>query len=183
MKPPHLPPVKLHWQLLPHNSNPRCIGKAQLHFDITLPVTHLCKRTATEAYSLPLSRSELSKPVADEPLQEMTIECEYLPKWYIRIRRPTGISCCDVFEEIFRTYHHVLSDDECSELEGYPRDHRSRVKAAFKARCAESPSLFDYEESQGYRRVDLLKGRTIFLGLTQPKPSSNWFLKLGYPQH
>lgn len=176
MKPPHLPPVNLHWQLLPYNPTMKEIGKLQLRFDITVPVSHM--RYITSTYPKPLRNADLDKPAADEHLDEMTIECERLPQWLICIRRRNGIKCRDVFEAIFRTYNAVLLDEECRAI---PEKHLAQVKAAFKTRCIESPGLIEYEESMGLRRVDLLKGKTLFLGLTRPTPDSNWVLKLGSP--
>jgi len=173
MKPPHLPPVNLHWQLLPYRKE---IGKPQLRFDITLPITHLC--FTTTSYPRPLRKADLDKPAADEQLEEMTIECERLPSWFIRVKPKNGICCRDVFEAIFRTYNEVLTEAERSAI---PEEQLSRIEAAFKARCAGSPGLIEYEERMGFRRVDLLKGKTLFLGLIRPTPDSNWVLKLGKP--
>jgi len=173
MKPPHLPPVNLHWQLLPHMKN---IGKPQLRFDITLPITHICFTTST--YPRPLRKTDLDKAAADEPLEEMIIQCEHLPAWFISIKRRNGICCRDVFEAIFKTYNEVLTEVERRAI---PEEQLSRVKAAFKTRCAESPSLYEYEERMGFRRVDLLKGKNIFLGLIRPRSDSNWILKVGRP--
>jgi len=135
---------------------------------------------ATTPYTTKLRNSDLDKLVADEPLEEMTIECEKLPKGAIRIRRSRPITCRDVFEEIYQAYSQVLSDAECRRELPSPRSEEFlRVNATFKARCLESPALDGWEERQKLRRVDLLQGKTKFLGLTQPKPSSNWVLQLG----
>lgn len=173
MKPPHLPPVNLHWQLLPYM---KIFGKPQLRFDITLPITHICFATST--YPRPLRKADLDKPAADEPLEEMVIECEQLPSWFICIKRRNGMCCRDVFEAIYRTYNEVLTEVERRAI---PDEQLPRVKAAFKARCAESPGLYEYEERMGFRRVDLFKEKTLFLGLIRPKPDSNWVLKVGRP--
>ena len=173
MKPPHLPPVNLHWQMLPYMKQ---FGKPQLRFDITLPVTHVC--FTTSSYPQPLRKADLDKPAAPELLEEMTIECENLPSWFICIKSSNGIRCRDDFEAIFRTYNEVLTEAEYHTI---PEDQFSRIKAAFKTRCAESPGLIEYEERMGFRRVDLLKGKTLFLGLVRPTSDSNWVLKLGKP--
>lgn len=179
MKPPHLPLVNLHWQLLPHNPHRR---KPAVHFDITVPITNI---KFVAAYRTPLSNFDLDKLVADEPLEEMMIECEGLPKGYVRISRPASrpITCRDVYEEIFQAYNRVLSDAERRrEFRAMHPERLQGISDAFKSRCASSQGLRGYEEGQGYRWVDLLQGRTMFLGLTQPKPTANWILQLGYPQ-
>jgi hypothetical protein len=175
MKPPHLPPVNLHWQLLPYHSSLGAIGKPQLLFDIAVPLTQM--RFATPPYPRPLRNTDLDKPAADdEELDEMTIECESLPEKFIQVRRPQGVRCRDVFEKIYWAYNRVLSEHEREKIR--PKE-LVRVREAFKARCASSPGLTKYEEHQGLRCVDKLLGRTFFLGLTRPTSSSNWVLHLG----
>jgi len=175
MKPPHLPPVNLHWQLLPYHSSLRVIGKPRLLFDIAVPTTQI--RFATEPYARPLRSHDLDKPAADdEELDEMTIECECLPEKLIYVRRARGIRCRDVFDKIYWAYNRVLDEKERGRIR--PRD-MVRVREAFKARCAESPGLIEYEKYQGLRCVDKLQGKTFFLGLTRPTSHSNWVLHLG----
>jgi len=175
MKPPHLPPVNLHWQLLPYHSSLRVIGKPRLLFDIAVPITQM--RFAAEPFPRPLRNTDLDKPAADdEELDEMNIECEYVPERLIQVRRSRGIRCRDVFEKIYCAYNRVLSEMEREKIR--PKD-MVRVKEAFKNRCAESLGLTKYEEHQGLRCVDKLQGRTFFLGLTRPSSNSNWVLHLG----
>jgi len=172
MKPPHLPPVNLHWQLLPYVSLNK---RRQLLFDITVPITEI--RFAATPYPLPLRNSDLDKPAADdEQLDEMTIECECLPERFIQVKRTKGIRCRDVFDKIYWAYNRVLSDLERDKIR--PTE-LARVKQAFKTRCAKSPGLTKYEEYQGLRCVDRLQGKTFFLGLSRLSPSSNWVLHLG----
>jgi hypothetical protein len=172
MKPPHLPPVNLHWQLLPYYSS---IGKSKLLFDITAPISQM--RFAAVPFPRPLRNTDLDKPAADdEQLEEMTIECEGLPERFIQVRRTKGIRCRDVFDKIYSAYNRVLSDIEREKI---PPKDLARVREAFKTRCAGSPGLAKYEERQGLRCVDKLQGKTFFLGLTRPSSSSNWVLHLG----
>jgi hypothetical protein len=172
MKPPHLPPVNLHWQLLPYHPS---IGKSQVLFDITAPISEM--RFAAAPFPRPLRNTDLDKPAADdEQLDEMTIECESLPERFIQVRRTRGIRCRDVFDKIYSAYNRVLSDIEREKIR--PKDMVS-VQEAFKTRCEGSPGLSKYEERQGLRCVDRLQGKTFFLGLTRPSPSSNWVLHLG----
>lgn len=172
MKPPHLPPVNLHWQLLPYYPS---IGKPQLLFDITVPITQM--RFAAAPFPRPLRNTDLDKPAADdELLDEMTIECDSLPEKLILVTRTKGIRCRDVFDRIYLAYNRVLSEFEREKIR--PKE-LVRVQEAFKTRCARSPGLTKYEEHQGLRCVDRLQGKTFFLGLTRPSSSSNWVLHLG----
>jgi len=172
MKPPHLLPVNLHWQLLPYQSSKR---RHQLLFDISAPITQM--RFAATPFPLPLQNSDLDKPAADdEQFDEMTIECECLPERFIEVRRTKGIRCRDVFDKIYWAYNRVLSDIEREKIR---RTELAGVREAFKTRCAKSPGLTKYEEYQGLRCVDKLQGKTFFLGLSRPSPSSHWVLHLG----
>lgn len=175
MKPPHLPPVNLHWQLLPYHSSLRVIGKPQLLFDIAVPISQM--RFAATPYPLPLRNTDLDKPATDdEQLDEMTIECECLPERLIQVRRARGIRCRDVFDKIYWEFNRVLNEREREKIR--PKE-LVRVREAFKTRCAGSSGLTKYEEHQGLRCVDKLQGKTFFLGLTRPTSSSNWVLHLG----
>jgi hypothetical protein len=161
--------------LLPYHSSLRVIGKPQLLFDISLPITQM--RFAAAPYPRPLRNADLDKPAADdEQLDEMTIECECLPERLIHVTRARGIRCWDVLDKIYWAYNRILSEHEREKIR--PRE-LVRVQEAFKTRCAGSPGLTKYEEHQGFRCVDKLQGRTFFLGLTRPTPSSNWVLHLG----
>jgi len=172
MKPPHLPPVNLHWQLLPYVSLNR---RHQLLFDISLPTTQI--RFAGKPFPVQLRNSDLDKPAADDKeFDEMTIECEYLPETFIQVKRAKGIRCRDVFEQIYGAYNRVLNEFEREKIR--PAE-LARIREAFKARCAKSPGLTKYEEHQGLRCVDKLQGKTFFWGLSRPSPSSNWVLHLG----
>lgn len=175
MKPPHLPPVNLHWQLLPYHSSLRVIGKPQLLFDIAVPISQM--RFAADPYPRPLRNRDLDKPAADdEQLDEMTIECECLPEKLIHVTRARGIRCRDVFDKVYCAYNRVLDAKERAKIR--PKE-MVRVQEAFKIRCAESPGLTEYEAYQGLRCVDRLQGKTYFLGLTRPSSDSNWVLHLG----
>jgi len=175
MKPPHLPPVNLHWQLLPYHSSLRMIGKPQLLFDIAIPTTQI--RFAAEPFPRPLRNTDFDKPASDdEQLDEMVVECDCLPEKLIHVRRAGGIRCWDVFDKIYWAYNRVLTAYEREKIR--PKE-MLRVQEAFKNRCAGSLGLTKYEEYQGLRCVDKLQGKSFFLGLTRPTSCSNWVLHLG----
>lgn len=134
-----------------------------------------------------LKTSDLEKPASEVPLTEMSIRCSQLPHWDIHVSRssPGGIRCFDVFHAIYETFHFVMSPTEKDHY--IPSDRLARCEAAFQKRCSASPGLRGYELSQGMRRVDLLEGQTIFMGLRRPvesddKPDRYWVLELGLPK-
>ncbi|KAH9949812.1 hypothetical protein B0H21DRAFT_67595 [Amylocystis lapponica] len=178
---PPPPPVTLHWQLLPYD--PRQ-SKKKIFFDVAYEVHFIRDHTTTPPVSL--NRSEMEKPAAAVPLTEMTIRCPQLRHWDVHVTRASGVRCVDVYRAIYETFHHTLSPVE---REWYlPKDAAglARCEENFQKRCRTSPGLSEFERRQGMRRVDLLEGRRVFMGLRRPrdaddKPDSYWVLELGLP--
>ncbi|KAF7980668.1 hypothetical protein HWV62_37091 [Athelia sp. TMB] len=154
--------IQLHWQLLsraPDATNRR------LRFDIAHPVS--CMKYEVSRLDRLAARLE------DGNFAEMTIKGDFLTK-SIRIRRPDGIRCRDVFDAIHDSYSQVLSEREIAKI---PEDDRAEVDAACEARCAKAPGLTAVEKRAGLRRVDLLRGRTVFSGLWEQE-NGTWLLHL-----
>ena len=96
--------------------------------------------------------------------------------------RAQGIRCIDVFQAIVDTLRVHLSPAEQARL--IPRD-RARWDEHWHRRCRAAGGLTEVE-AKTPRRVDLLEGRRIFMGLRRPleedgKPDSYWLLELGLP--
>ncbi|KAF8895558.1 hypothetical protein BD779DRAFT_1609069 [Infundibulicybe gibba] len=109
----------------------------------------------------------------------MTIVCDRLPQWPVVVQRSKGIRCIDVFRAIYDTFHPVLTR---SELERIGDAYIERCQPAFQQRCADSPGLPLYNQQRGMRRVDLLRGRRIFKGLTRStQPGADWILHFDTP--
>lgn len=169
-----MPPVSLHWKLLPYNHQ---ISKARVIFDISQRVEDI--RLLYTYPPRPLTTIERNKPAANPALQDMVIRCDELPEWPIYVSRPAGIRCVDVFEAINDACNLVLTQPE-------KRTHGPRVRECqhfFEERCRSMKS--DAEKAKGMRRVDLLRGKTYFQGMdwTPPEkqyPDGSWMLKLGY---
>lgn len=88
-------------------------------------------------------------------LTEMRIylDREEFKCWPIRVKRKEGVRCLDVYEAIYKTLQHRLTDED--------------VRAF---------GLPDYNMQHGMRRVDLLRGRRFFRGLQQS--GDDWILLL-----
>jgi hypothetical protein len=112
-------------------------------------------------------------------LQEMEITCPVLQTSFIlKIRRPGGIRCIDIFQEIFDAYDHRLRSEERQALASGIDD---RCMVAFQKRCKDTPHLPLVNERQGMRRVDLLRGKRIFNGLKRDPRSQTWILDFHRP--
>lgn len=124
-----------------------------------------------------ISEAELNKLAANGTMTKMLITFERKPfSWEVDVKNSRGIRCRDVFEAIYKAFNEQLTLEE----QRLVRDRRA-VEDAFRLRCKLAPGLPAVERSLGWKRVDVLCHRTIFLGLTQPKSGSDWVLNLGTP--
>jgi len=167
--------ITLHWQLLPYNCQ---ISRKFLRYDISFPP----KDTIRDLTTLrPLPESDYQKLASQPALDEMLIRCENGAKmeaWNIYVYRKGGIRCIDVFQAIHESFSSILDQDEKKKIS---KTKMSSCEKAFKRRCQLSSNLTLWEERQGMKRVDLLEGRTIFLGLALSPARDCWLLQLGYP--
>jgi hypothetical protein len=106
------------------------------------------------------------------------LHCDPLPPWEFVIRRRTPITCRDVFESTWQEYNVQLTDPELAKI---PKAHLSWYRSAFRKRCRNVPVLTALEESYGFKRVDLLAGKTLFRGMTKPHPNGPWVVELQLP--
>ena len=109
----------------------------------------------------------------------MLIRCEVglvSEPWNIYVNRRGGIRIIDVFEKIYESFSIVLNDDEKRKLNPHKMKYYDR---AFRRRCAITPGLTLLEERKGMRRVDLLEGHTVFMGLELSASRDCWLLRLG----
>lgn len=125
----------------------------------------------------PLSEEEFDTPASSHcDLTEMIVVGPApLDQWPIRIQRSQGIRCIDVFQKIYTKLSEPLTEDE---KDAIGRDYIERCTPAFKQRCKDCPGLTRYNEKCGMLRVDLLRGRRIFEGLTRDSKSATWVLQI-----
>lgn len=165
----------LHWQLLPYNCQ---MSRKFLRFDISHPPKNTIRDLLT---GRSWSESDYLKLASQPALDEMLIRCENGPRmepWNIYVHRRGGIRCIDVFQAIHSSFSTPLEDDEKRKMS---RTRLSGCDKAFRRRCDSAAGLALFEERQGMKRVDLLEGRTIFLGLALSPARDCWLLQLGYP--
>ncbi|EPQ54641.1 hypothetical protein GLOTRDRAFT_139179 [Gloeophyllum trabeum ATCC 11539] len=166
--------INLHWLLLPYDCRR---SRGHLEFDITQRIDRI-RLWPPRGSPRPLTVEELNKPVADRTLTKMDIACNHLP-WCVRIRREEGIRIVDVLDGIQKTYYRTLTD---ADRERIPPQRLPACHRAFKHRCRTALALPEVVEREGMRRVDMLEGKTMFLGLICPPPDqsqSQWILHMG----
>lgn len=112
----------------------------------------------------PLAHEEYSLHVSPHCfMPEMVIMNDFLKRWQIVVRNPRGVRCIDVFNAIYETYSELLTPRELAHI---GEDYIQRCERSFRQRCADSPGLTEYNLKLGLRRIDLLRGRRTFKGLT-----------------
>ncbi|KAI0040271.1 hypothetical protein FA95DRAFT_1503107 [Auriscalpium vulgare] len=173
------PPATLHWKLLPYNAR---FSKGRLHFDLTQNVEDIRLGPANAratAGPRPLSTLERNKPASVPQLTRMVIHCADLPLWPVHIECPGGVRCVDVFQRIQETFDVVLTRND-------RETHRARLRECEEALDARVRRTPGYEPCpKGLRRVDLLKTKTVFVGLDwvppdEKHPDGYWALKLAH---
>ncbi|KZT23408.1 hypothetical protein NEOLEDRAFT_543676 [Neolentinus lepideus HHB14362 ss-1] len=166
----------LHWLLLPYDSR---ISKGFLEYDFAYHIDRIRLRSL-HGHTRPLNDVDLHKPAADERVTQMTITCAELPWWHVRVRRPEGVRIVDVLDGIHQTYYRPLTEADKDKIGS---EKIAACEGAFRRRCRAAPALDEWEHSQGMRRVDLLRGKTMFLGLIRHPQSGQagdlWLLYLG----
>ncbi|KAI0647889.1 hypothetical protein C8Q79DRAFT_537836 [Trametes meyenii] len=186
--------LALHWQLLPPVSlaSPTNMQPLKVvEFDVTKPVRSIKIRDFTERPYRVLRGREVDaclkkQACAGVSLPSMTIRYEPIPGLEINVTASDGanVSCKDVFEAIYTFFDKVMTADNRSD---YMRsDRMNQCRDAFKKRCRASlRAVPDAEERAGMRFVDLLEGKTLFLGLKRPHndrhPDKYWVVDFGIP--
>ncbi|KAK6987532.1 hypothetical protein R3P38DRAFT_1320394 [Favolaschia claudopus] len=164
--------TSLRWLLVKYTSSFKRSKDPLLYFDIGFdPRNHdNLKDRRSKAGMTPVPEEDRILSASSHCfITDMNIVC---PKvGVVMVSRRDGIRCIDVFDAIFQTYNEPMRQTE------YPGPDVKieRYMRHFKARCDACPNP-SREFWVGMRRVDLLRGRRIFDGLT--RLGSDWELKL-----
>ena len=138
-----------------------------LVWDLSIPPPHALN---LEGQNAQISRKALFEPATSPPLESLFITHPYL-KWNIEVLpQESGpgafVSVGDVVDTLYRELRLAIHPIEYAELsEG---DMRSEVDNTYYQRCGRiiRPEARMMEQKKGIKRVDLLLGRTRFLGLS-----------------
>jgi hypothetical protein len=169
--------VALSWPLIDY-ALPKRRRYPLLYFDIGIDPSIVSNLTLNRnGFNTHTTLAEQEIPASSHcNLTEMTIVCEGLGWWPIRIKRDEGLRCIDVFKAIYETFHQRLTDEERLALDPY-----GRCIPAFLQRCRDSPGVNEWNENQGLKRVDLLRGHRIFKGIYQA--GNEWILMIDNPKN
>ena len=174
--------IALSWPLNV-SDRPGRLRKPRVYFDIWFSPRRdpTAVMAFTSAGFRPLSEDDHYLPASSHcVLTEMDITCPILrTSFIIKVERPQGIRCVDVFQGIFNAYDARLTAEE---QRRFASEIDERCWRAFRQRCQDAPHLPEVNQRQGMRRVDLLRGVRIYDGLTRDARSQTWVLKFHHPR-
>ena len=118
-----------------------------------------------------LSHHRLAEPATEPPMTSLVIVCHHLP-WRIKIRarQQNGyITVADVMDGLYRALRLNVTEGEFRLL--LPsHDMKHQVKKAYEQRYRRASFVeYGYEKAQGLRRVDFLRKKNTFWGLSSTR--------------
>ncbi|KAL4064711.1 hypothetical protein V8B97DRAFT_1987272 [Scleroderma yunnanense] len=171
---PHLPytggPVTIHPLLAYHPL------VAPVIYNMSYPLSHSLTpnvHASPSCSSAGSFDSALNQPATSPPLPTLTLIHPHLP-WRPHIRPSNPASCLyvtvrDVLEALYAFLHYPVTMAEYKMLPS--QVDRDEVSYAFHARCEreQERKTVEWMKSRGVRRVDFLRGRNQFMGLSSTK--------------
>jgi len=164
-------PVAIHPLLAFHPYVPPIIYYVSLPPNTLAPNVHASPRS--------LTTKVLEEPVTQPGMHTMTLAINHFP-WQLTTQ-PTKryVSVRDLLEALYCFLRHPVLPSEYNMLP--TQALKDEVSTAFHNRCGSAPSkeACDEQYQKGVKRVDFLRGRTRFMGLSSTKAGPNvWTLNL-----
>ncbi|KAF8987363.1 hypothetical protein BDZ89DRAFT_1087714 [Hymenopellis radicata] len=119
-------------------------------------------------------------PAISPPLSRMTITSPHLP-WPIHVEPRLNGAYITVSDVLAAIYHSLRQNIRPAEFHSLPgKGDMQRVTAAYQARYRRISNRTSYEDEKkaGVKRVDFLKGRTIFAGLSTGSSAHSWIMNV-----
>ncbi|KAF8919229.1 hypothetical protein CPB85DRAFT_1156635, partial [Mucidula mucida] len=133
---------------------------------------------STSYASLSSRSGLLSEPAISPPLSRMTITSPHLA-WPIQVEPKLNGAYITVSDVLGAIYHSLRQNIRPAEFHSLPgKNDMQRVTAAYQARYRRIPNRTSYEEEKkaGVKRVDFLKGKIIFAGLSCGSSVHSWIM-------
>ena len=171
---PAPPPSQFHPLLNGETQSPMLLFDMSIHSFNPLRIT---SPGSTSGRSLSLD--ELQQQATHPGVTKMIITCDAIPQWpitlepannnsnYLSVHRTVDnqpITLGDILVAIHRHLQIQISHRDWVKLSN---DDTTQISRAYTRRCRTFPSVEQFETSQGVRRVDYLKDKYIFKGLTR----------------
>ncbi|KAF9562508.1 hypothetical protein CPC08DRAFT_722211 [Agrocybe pediades] len=161
------PPLLFSEPVLPERNQIHCMlayspyTNAPVHYDLSLPPDTVEGHFPLYAFS----ESATSPPVQSLRIRHPNVKFE----WEVTATPPVGggfVTVEDVFEQLYRELRLPILPMEYAEIPEGPV--KASVDAAYYQRCARIADMEErqYEMMKGIKRIDLLMGRTQFMGLS-----------------
>lgn len=162
--------IALSWPLVQFSGRRR-LSQPLLHFDVGFnPRDPSNLKDDRSGWMAPMPEADRKLPVSTHcTITEMTIQCPKIGK--ITVRRSKGLRCIDIFCAIYDAYHEKIRPGD------FPKDQAARYIPHFYKRCDDCANPAE-EQEVGWRRVDLLRGKRIFDGLSRSSTDPDWKLNI-----
>ncbi|KAJ3546908.1 hypothetical protein NMY22_g1860 [Coprinellus aureogranulatus] len=132
----------------------------EIPYDLSIPISQVKEQFGINA---------LLEPATQPPVQNLTITCPDLPLWDIEIKTSTihpgaYVSVDDVVTKIYSYLREPVNSMEYERL----GQNQAAVNVSYFARLARihDPAFREQEAKKGIKRVDFLRGRHRFMGLS-----------------
>ncbi|KAJ7364810.1 hypothetical protein DFH08DRAFT_840036 [Mycena albidolilacea] len=162
--------IALSWPLVQFSGRRR-LSQPLLHFDVGFnPRDPSNLKDDRSGWMAPMPEADRKLPVSTHcTITEMTIQCPKIGK--ITVRRSKGVRIIDVFIAVYDAYHEKIRPGD------FPKDQAARYIPHFYKRCDDCANPAE-EQEVGWRRVDLLRGKRIFDGLSRSSTDPDWKLNI-----
>ncbi|PFH47501.1 hypothetical protein AMATHDRAFT_67649 [Amanita thiersii Skay4041] len=139
--------------------------QSSLQYDVTMPPD------IPTPYQL-----ELQSPATEPPVFYMALSSKLLP-WLIEISTSSSERYINVSDVLDTIYHELQRPITLAEYDALGSVVRERINWAFISRCANigDPSEQDKERNKGVKRVDFLRDRNRFTGLSTSAVNSDYW--------
>ncbi|PCH40932.1 hypothetical protein WOLCODRAFT_51780, partial [Wolfiporia cocos MD-104 SS10] len=152
-------------------------GGPTVYFDLSLNTFSPIRISAPgQTTGVPLSLDELKQHATHPGIKHMTIKCDIIPQWPIKLEAQRQqshflavpstsdgpITVGDVLLAIHRSLQRQITHVDWARLS---QSETTAVARAYTRRCRTFPSAVAFEKSQGVRQVDYLRDNFIFKGL------------------
>ncbi|KZT24767.1 hypothetical protein NEOLEDRAFT_392347 [Neolentinus lepideus HHB14362 ss-1] len=98
----------------------------------------------------------------------------------VELQQDRPISVWDIMNAIYEFFQKRLRRREFEYIKALQPDNEAILRDAFYRRCQDSPTLYDWEIQQGYKRVDVLGDSRVWWGVwVTYNPDNTWQLNLG----
>jgi hypothetical protein len=156
----------------------RSVGLYPLLFDITQETSRIVflppQGQTIHAWPADMAHPASQPFITHMPICALADDTAPVFPWPFTVYNPDGISCADVFEEVFLNFNQPVSQEE---YETWTKMRQDNAAGTYYQRIRRSQ---ESTGGHGLRRVDYLGGRVMFRGLEpSPEKDGTWIMFTG----